>query len=155
MVSAAPDPTPPAPTARHVHGIDLARVEAAIHAAEQLTSGEIRVAISRFYFWGDVRRAAESAFARLHMDRTRRRNGVLLFVAPRLHRFAVLGDIGIHRHVTPAFWNDLAEDLAAAFRGGDLTGGLERAIGAIGQRLARHFPPDAAGANELPDNVVV
>lgn len=139
---------------RLVHRIDVARIEAAIRAAEQRTSGELRVAISRFYFWGDVRRAAESTFARLHMDRTRRRNGVLLFVAPRLRRLAVVGDTGIHTHVTAAFWNDVANDLAQAFRADNLTGGLERAIRAIGERLARHFPPDSADANELPDQVV-
>lgn len=149
MVIAAPAPV------RVVHGIDLGRVEAAIRAAEARSSGEIRVAISRFYFWGDVRRAAAAAFARLHMDRTRHRNGVLLFVAPRLRRFAVVGDAGIHGHVTAAFWNDLADDLAAAFRAGDRTGGLERAIALVGMRLAEHFPPDAEDRNELPDEVVV
>ena len=61
----------------------------------------------------------------------------------------------IHQHVTTAFWNDVANDLAQAFRAENLTGGLERTIGAIGERLARHFPPDSADANELPDRVVV
>jgi uncharacterized membrane protein len=140
--------------ARTVHGIDVARVEAAIRATEQRTSAELRVAISRFYFWGDVRRAAESTFARLHMDRTRHRNGVLVFVAPRLRRFAVVGDTGIHRHVSTTFWNDVAEDLAQAFRAGDPTGGLERAAAAIGERMAQHFPSDPASGNELSDAVV-
>jgi uncharacterized membrane protein len=147
--------TPVPHPARVVHGIDLARVEAAIRAAEAGSSGEIRVAISRFYFWGNVRRAAEAAFARLHMDRTRHRNAVLLFIAPRLRRFAVVGDVGIHGHVTPAFWNDLADDLAAAFRAGERTVGLERAVALIGERLAQHFPPELDDRNELPDVVVV
>jgi uncharacterized membrane protein len=147
--------TPAARPARAVHGIDVGRVEAAIRAAEARSSGEIRVAISRFYFWGNVRRAADAAFVRLHMDRTRHRNGVLLFVAPRLRRFAVVGDVGIHGHVTPAFWNDLADDLGAAFRSGEMTGGLERAVALIGDRLAQHFPPEPDNPNELPDQVVV
>ncbi|HLK90869.1 MAG TPA: TPM domain-containing protein [Polyangia bacterium] len=145
--------TPAAP--RLVHGIDVTRVEAAIAAAEQLTSGQVRVAISRFYFWGDVRRAADSTFARLHMGRTRHRNGVLLFVAPRLRRFALVGDVGIHERVTPAFWSDVAHDLEATFKKGDLTGGIERALATIGERLAQHFPPDPTTGNELPDRVVV
>jgi len=147
--------TSPEKRRRIVHGIDVGRVASAIEAAESRTSGEIRVAISRFYFWGDVRRAADIAFHRLHIDRTRHRNGVLLFVAPRLRRFAVVGDMAIHGHVTPAFWNDLADDLSAAFRAGDRTGGLERAVASIGERLAQHFPPDPDAGNELPNEVVL
>jgi uncharacterized membrane protein len=147
VVTGAPRP--------HVHGIDVARVEAAIQAAERGTSGELRVAISRFYFWGDVRRAAEIAFRRLHMDHTRHRNGVLIFVAPRLRRFAIVGDVGIHRHVTATFWNDLADDVSQDFRAGDLTAGLERAIARIGERFALHFPPDPGAGNELPNQVVL
>jgi uncharacterized membrane protein len=137
------------------HGIDIGRVEAAIRAAEQRTSGEVRVAISRFYFWGNVRRAAESTFAHLHMERTRHRNAVLVFVAPRLRRFAIVGDVGVHDRVTGAFWEAVARELADAFRKGDRTEGLERALAAIGERLAEHFPPEPNDRNELPNRVVV
>ena len=140
---------------RLIHGIDLDRVEAAIRTVEQRTSGQIRVAVARFYFWGDVRRAADAAFARLRMHQTRRRNGVLLFVAPRLRRFAVVGDVGIHQRVSDGFWRQISELLQKDFRGGDLTAGIEHAIAAIGDRLAEHFPPDPIGVNELPDRVDV
>ncbi len=139
-----------------VHGIDVARVEAAIRAAEGRTSGQIRVAVSRFYFWGDVRIAAEGAFARLHMERTRKRNGVLIFVAPRRRRFAIVGDVGIHSLAGDGAWTAIAELLGREFRAGDLTGGLAHGIAAVGDCLARHFPPDLdRHANELPDAVVV
>lgn len=140
---------------RVVHGIDLDRIEAAIQSVERLTSGQIRVAVARFYFWGDVRRAADAAFVRLRMNRTRRRNGVLLFIAPRRCRFAVIGDAGIHDRVSDGFWRQISEVLQTDFRSGDLTTGLERAIGTIGARLAEHFPPDPIGENELPDRVDV
>ena len=138
-----------------VHGIDVRRVETAIRAAETRTSAELRVAISRFYFWGDVRRAARSAFDHLRMQRTRARNGVLLFVAPRLRRFAIVPDVGLAGRVEPAFWDDVAHQLAAAFRDDDRTGGLERALAAIGDRLALPFPPDPTGGNELPNRVAL
>jgi len=140
---------------RLVHGIDLGRVEAAIRAAERRTSGQIRVAVARFYFWGSVRRAADAAFVRLRMSRTRRRNAVLLFVAPRLRRFAVIGDSGIHERVNDEFWSQISDALQTDFRGGDLTAGLLHAIDAVGDRLAEHFPPDPIGDNELPDRVEV
>lgn len=136
-----------------VHGIDLDRIETAIKAVERLTSGQIRVAVARFYFWGDVRRAADAAFVRLRMNQTRRRNAVLLFVAPRLRRFAVIGDAGIHDRVSDTFWRQISEMLQTEFRRGDLTAGIERTIGAIGDRLAEHFPPDPIGENELSDQV--
>ena len=141
-----------------VHGIDTAAVEHAIAAAERTTTGEIRVALSRFYFWGDVRRAAERAFTRLRMNRTREHNGVLIFVAPWRRRFAILGDEGIHRRVEDGFWDAIAAALGQAFHGGDLTGGLVRAIDSIGARLAVHFPvpPGTDGnPNELPDHVAL
>ena len=126
----------------------------------------MRVALARFFFWGDVRRAAERTFVRLGMARTQQRNGVLIFVAPRRRRFAILGDAGIHQRVAATFWDDLARPLAEAFHAGDLTGGLVRAIAAIGARLAMEFPiaaPDGPGGtgsgvpdpNQLPDSVAL
>jgi uncharacterized membrane protein len=139
-----------------VHGIDVGRVEEAVGAAERRTSGEIRVAIARFYFWGDVRAAAERAFARLRMTHTRGRSGVLIFVAPWRRRFAVLGDTGIHEKVAPTFWQEVADAMAGEFRRGDLTAGIVRAVATVGEKLAAAFPYDPAhDRNELPDAVAL
>jgi uncharacterized membrane protein len=139
--------TPPIRARPPVHGIDFGRIEEAVRAAERRTRGEIRVALSRFYFWGDVTRAAERAFAHLRMDRTRERNGVLIFVAPWRRRFAIIGDSGIHARVTPGFWDQLVGPLAEAFRAGDPNGGLVRAIDAVAEQLAACFPPEPADAS--------
>ena len=74
--------------------IDSAKVKDAIEAAERRTSGEIAVSVSPV-FWGDVRTAAQKAFERMGMTRTRERNGVLIFVVPARRRFVVLGDSGM------------------------------------------------------------
>jgi len=140
--------------AKLVHGIDVRAVEAAVRAAEVGTSGEIRVCIAHFYSWGDVQRAAERAFLTLGMEQTRHRNGVLVFVAARRRRLVVLGDVGIHRLVAPTFWGELTGRLVTAFKAGDRTGGLERAVAEIGEQLARHFPPDPGpNINELSNEV--
>jgi uncharacterized membrane protein len=137
-----------------VHGIDVRAVEDAVRAAEQQTTGEIRVSLARFYFWGDVRRAAERAFKYLHMDGTVDRNGVLIFVVPGRRRFAIVGDSGIHQRLDPSFWPQVADRLSVAFRAGDFTGGLSRAIAEIGAELATHFPlRGGPNVNELPDTV--
>ena len=133
--------------------VDAARVEQAIREAEQITSGQIRVSVARF-FYGDVAKVAARAFRRLGMERTRERNGVLIFLVPSRKRFTVLGDAGIHAQVGQAFWDDVAACLSAHFHRGEFTEGLVEGIRLVGQRLAAHFPAEAgAERNELPDEV--
>jgi len=133
--------------------IDVDKVKAAVAAAERATSGEVRVSVSRF-FWGGVRRAAERAFDRLGVSRTRDRNGVLFFIVPARKKFVVLGDAGIHARVGQEFWDSLAGLMSARFRNGEFTEGLVEAIEEAGRRLAAHFPYDAAvDVNELADDV--
>jgi uncharacterized membrane protein len=133
--------------------IDRERVREAIRKGERLTSGEIRVSVAPF-FWGNVRKVAERAFARLKMTETRDRNGILFFIVPARRRFAILGDSGIHAKVGQEFWDLVAGLLSESFRKKDYTGGLVKAIGAAGEKLAEHFPYDAAtDVNELPDDI--
>jgi uncharacterized membrane protein len=138
-----------------VHGIDVGVVEDAIRAVEQRTSGEIRVALARFWFWGDVRRSAEKTFVRLHVDRTRRRNGVLIFLAPWRRRLAVIGDVGAQEKLPVDFWKKVVEEITSHFRRGDRTAGLVAAVNLVGDALAAVFPPEARDVNELPDTVSV
>lgn len=133
--------------------IDVERVKAAIAAAERETSGEIRVSVARF-FWGNVRRAAEQAFARLGMTATKDRNGVMFFIVPARRKFVVLGDEGIHAKAGQEFWECVAGLMSEHFRKGEFTEGLVAAIGETGRQLAAHFPYDAAvDVNELADDV--
>ena len=72
------------------------RIIQAIRDAESKTSGEIRVFIQRGKFETDPLAVAQKKFQRLGMDKTRGRNAVLIFVAPRSRKFAVIGDQAIH-----------------------------------------------------------
>ena len=133
--------------------IDTRRIEDAIRSAEHRTSGEICVSVSRL-FWGDVEKAARSAFQRLGMTRTRQRNGVLFFVVPSRRKFVVLGDAGIHEKVGQEFWHKVVAAVSERFRSKDFTGGLVHGIETVGEQLATHFPFDAAtDVDELPDKV--
>lgn len=133
--------------------IDVDRVKAAIAEAERETSGEIRVSVARF-FWGGVRAAAERAFARLGMTRTKDRNGVLFFIVPSRKKFVVLGDAGIHAKAGQEFWDGVAGLMSGSFRKGEFTEGLVAAIREAGRALAAAFPYDAAvDVNELADDV--
>jgi uncharacterized membrane protein len=133
--------------------LDEQRVMAAIQAAERMTSGEIRVSVASF-FWGDVHKVAERAFLRLGMAGTRERNGVLIFLVPSRKQFVVLGDVGIHGKVGPAFWEAVAAAMGQRFRQGAFTEGLEAGIRQVGSSLAEHFPwAGADDRNELPDDL--
>jgi uncharacterized membrane protein len=133
--------------------IDAKRIEAAIQSAEHHTSGEICVSVSRL-FWGNVENAAQRAFNRLGMTRTRQRNGVLFFVVPSRRKFVVLGDSGIHQKVGQEFWHSVVAAVSERFRSKDFTGGLIKGIETVGEQLASHFPFDAAtDVDELPDKV--
>jgi uncharacterized membrane protein len=133
--------------------IDPERIRRAIQSAEKMTSGEIRVSISRF-FWGRVRTAAERAFKKLEMAKTKDRNGILFFIVPARRRFVVLGDEGIHAKVGPDFWKDLAEAMSIDFKKGRFQEGLIAGIDEAGERLSTHFPYNPrTDKNELPDDV--
>jgi uncharacterized membrane protein len=151
---AASSPSTPA-RGRRVHGIDVDRVEQAIREAEAQTSAEIRVAVARFYFWGNARRAAQASWRRLRMAGTRRRNGVLIFVAPLRRRFAVVGDVAVEQKAPPSFWTDVAEAIGDEIRRNDLTAGLVRGVATIALALAPLFPHTPDDVNELPDTVAV
>jgi uncharacterized membrane protein len=133
--------------------VDAVRVKEAIVRAEHRTSGEIRVAVSSL-FWGDVYKAAERAFDRMDMHRTRDRNGVLIFVVPARRRFVVLGDSGIHAKVGQSFWANVVQAMSGLFKSGDFTAGLVHGIETIGEELRNHFPYEGTtDTNELPDDV--
>ena len=133
--------------------LDVERVRQAIEDAERVTSGEIRVSIARF-FWGRVRPAAERAFRRLGMMKTKDRNGILFFIVPSRGRFVVLGDEGIHAQVGQEFWDGIASAMSEDFRKGQFTDGLVRGIAKAAEGLAAHFPcQTAADVNELPDDI--
>jgi len=143
----------PFPRRRLSHAIDHDRVRQAIEDAERRTSGEVRVSIAP-YFWGSVEKAARRAFARLGMDRTRDRNGILFFIVPARRRFAVIGDEGIHAKVPPGFWRTVTEAVARRFREAEYTEGLVAGIEAVGRELAAHFPFDpATDRNELANEI--
>ena len=133
--------------------IDPEKIKKAIQAAEHRTSGEICVSVAPF-FWGNIHKAADKAFVRMGVARTKHRNGVLFFVVPSRRRFVVLGDAGIHERVGQEFWHRVVAVVSERFRTGDFTGGLVRGIEEVGEQLAAHFPYDAAtDENELPDDV--
>jgi uncharacterized membrane protein len=127
------------------------RVVQAIHKAEAKTSGEIRVYIQRGKLKIDPLTAAQQRFQRLGMQNTRERNAVLIFVAPRMHQFAVLGDEAIHRKCGDALWQSVVTKMRDHFRNERFSDAIVDAIHDVGTVLAEHFPRRPGDANELPN----
>jgi uncharacterized membrane protein len=130
------------------------RIIQAIHEAESKTSGEIRVLIERGKLKSDPLEAAQRKFHRLGMHKTRERNAVLIFVAPRVHKFAVVGDQAIHEKCGDEFWQRVVTAMHHCFRQNKFTEGLGGAITIIGDMLGQHFPRSPGDRNELPDEVI-
>ena len=132
--------------------LDNEKIVAAIRAAENKTSGEIRVFISRKIIT-EVVATAQAEFNRLGMMHTQHRNGVLIFVAPASQQFAVIGDTGVHKHCGQKFWDELAAEMSGHFAAADFSQGIIVGIRKAGEILARHFPAQPGDKNELPDKV--
>ena len=131
---------------------DSEQIVAAIAAAEKKTSGEIRVHVTR-RVPKDLEERALRRFHLLGMAKTAERNGILIYIAPRAHKFRILGDAAIHEKCGEGFWKEVAAAMEAHFRKGDLTAGVVAGVERVGEVLARHFPRAVKDRNELPNEI--
>src|SRR5207302_10235946 len=138
---------------RFVQQLEHDRINRAIKEAEARTSGQIRVFLQRGVFEEDALKRAQQKFVQLGMEKTRERNGILIFVAPRAQKFAVIGDEGVHQKCGDEFWQQLIEKMRAHFLREDFTEALIEAITAAGDLLGQYFPKTGASTNELPDEI--
>ncbi|MEO5570351.1 MAG: TPM domain-containing protein [Bacteroidia bacterium] len=128
-------------------------IGAAIKNAEKLTSGEIRLVVEDTCNTDVLDRAAH-LFHKLKMDQTKERNGVLIYVSVDDHKFAIIGDAGIHKIVKDDFWNKIKEEMTAHFRQQHIAEGIIHAINEAGKALSHHFPFQTDDRDELSDEIV-
>jgi len=129
-----------------------AQIRAAIAAAEENTSGEIRVHLETGFTGGILDRAAW-IFRKIGMHRTKNRNGVLFYLAVENKQFAVIGDWGINRNVPEDFWDKTRQLVEQHFKNGQYAEGLAKGILMAGDQLKEHFPHRRDDINELPDEI--
>lgn len=135
--------------------LDHGRIVKAIQDAEAKSSGNIRVYLQRGEIGGEALPLAQKQFLKFKMDRTQHRNAVLIFVAPRAQKFAVVGDAGIHQKCGNDFWSRVVEKMGTHFRQEHFTDALVDAIRDLGRVLSEQFPRQIGEkVNELPDDVV-
>jgi uncharacterized membrane protein len=123
--------------------LDHDAIVATIRDTEHHTTGRIQVKVSARHV-EDAVAAAQAEFLRLGLDKSKERNGVLIFVAPRAHKFAVIGDEAVHARCGDDFWRQLAEAMAGHFRRSEFTSGIIHGVQTAGKLLAEHFPKNGA-----------
>lgn len=102
-----------------------------------------------------VRRRALRHFLESGVDRTRDRNGLLIFISLLERRIEIVADIGITDRVAPSSWEDVITELGVSLRRGDPGEALARAVTQCGDILADYFPPRPDDANELSNQVQI
>jgi uncharacterized membrane protein len=120
--------------------LDHDQIADAIREAESKSSGKIHVYIQRGKLAGDPLVAAQKKFHQLGAHKTSERNSILIFVAPRAHKFAVVGDKAIHEKCGDEFWQRLVDGMGQHFRNEKFSHALVEAIEEAGKALAAHFP---------------
>ena len=132
--------------------LDSDRIVEAIAEAEKKSSGQVRVHVTHRKP-ENLEQRAERRFEKLGMTRTAHRNGVLIYIAPKLRRFRILGDTGVHEKCGDEFWKETAAEMESHFRRGEFTEGVVKGVQKAGELLAAHFPRERGDVNELPDEV--
>jgi uncharacterized membrane protein len=132
--------------------LDHDRIVAAIAAAESRTSGQIRVHVTH-QRPRNLEERAQRRFELLGMTATPDRNGVLLYIAPNIRKFRILGDSGVHEKCGDEFWTEVASQIESRFRRHEFTEGIVHGIERAGELLAAHFPRAEGAGNVLPDEI--
>jgi uncharacterized membrane protein len=141
-------------TKEFLSNLEHDRIVQAIRQAESKTSGEIRVYLQRGKLNADPVIAAQKKFHHLRMHKTQERNAVLIFVAPRAHKFAVIGDRAVHEKCGEEFWQRVVDAMRHCFIQDKFTEGIGEAVRVIGELLSQHFPRKDRDQNELPDQII-
>lgn len=127
-------------------------VVAAVGAVESKSSAEVRVHIGSTCS-GDPLEEAVKVFYKLKMDKTADRNGVLVYIAVKSKKCAIIGDTGINKVVERDFWDKCTEKMVGCFKEGRFCEGIITALEMSSERLSQHFPRSKDDVNELSDEI--
>jgi len=139
----------------------LRAIEAAIRECEKTHAGEIRFAVeSDLHLFAllrgqPARERALDVFSQLRVWDTEHNNGVLIYLLLADRDVEIVADRGVHARVGAEGWEKICREMETSFRAGQFEEGVLSGIRAVGVHLARHYPAQGEGRNELPDKPVV
>ena len=128
------------------------QIRDAVAKAEKNTSGEIRICVEKTCK-DDVLDRAAKYFYQLDMDKTKLRNGVLIYLATVDRKFAIIGDAGINKMVPVDFWDTTKNEMLEQFKQGNLIEGIVIGITRAGEKLGTFFPCATDDVNEISNDV--
>jgi putative membrane protein len=100
-------------------------------------------------------RLATEQFVVRGIARKKNRSGILIFVSLAERYARIIADEGVASLTSQAEWQAAIDLLVSHMRHDQIADGFIAAIGACGDVLAAHFPPEPAGVDELPDRIYV
>jgi uncharacterized membrane protein len=139
----------------------LAAIEDAIKAGEATHSGQLRFVVegaldgAPLFRDQPARERALDIFSQLRIWDTAHNNGVLIYLLLADRKVEIVADRGIDARVGSTGWAKICTEMEADFRAGRFESGSIRGIEAVSQQLAKYFPAQGKGPNELPDAPVV
>ncbi len=101
-----------------------------------------------------VQETAFTAFKIHGLDKTKQRNGLLIYVSLFEKRVILLADSGISAIIPNSTWKNITDALAQNIKKGNLIDGMCEAIDACGKILAKHFPKERNDRDELKNIIV-
>ncbi|CAM4354842.1 TPM domain-containing protein [Cytophagaceae bacterium 50C-KIRBA] len=136
----------------HISQEQQAEIIQAIKEAELGTSGEIRVHIESHCEGHPIERS-KVLFFQLGMNQTDLQNGVLVYLAIKDRKYAIIGDKGIDARVDPEFWETIRDEMRPYLAKNEIGAGLAWGVRRIGEVLNRYFPYQKDDINELTDEL--
>jgi uncharacterized membrane protein len=139
----------------------LAEIERAIKAGEATHSGQVRFVVegaldgAPLFRDQSARHRALDIFSQLRIWDTAHNNGVLIYLLFADHSVVIVADRGIDANVGTVGWQKICADMETEFKRANFEGGVIGGIAAVSRELAKYFPAQGAGPNELPDAPVV
>jgi len=139
----------------------LAAIEQAIKTGEATHRGQVCFVVegaldgAPLFRNQPARQRALDIFSQLRIWDTAHNNGVLIYLLLADRQVEIVADRGVDAQVGAAGWQRICADMQADFKAGNFEGGAIKGIEAVSRQLAKYFPADGAGRNELPDTPVV
>ncbi|MEK6556431.1 MAG: hypothetical protein AABZ31_14380 [Bdellovibrionota bacterium] len=102
-----------------------------------------------------ARERAQLEFYWSKTNQTESRTGILIFLSLMEHRCVVLADETIAGKLPATIWQSVVDQVLAGVKRGQPTEGLTEAIHTCGEILAKHFPGQISGPNELSNLLII
>lgn len=96
---------------------------------------------------------AYQLFSELGVHRTVEGSGILIMISEAEHRVVILADYGINARVDDHEWTKHVDAIVGGIREGRAASVVVDEVRALGELLAREFPPGDTNPNQLPNAV--